>query len=367
MKVSAYSITRRSFICKSSLSLALIAAAALPGMGALASSRIGKKNKKWIPTVTGKVASDELGTTLMHEHILWFSGPGAEDPNYESIPDDLIPDTIDFALSLLNDAARVGIDTIVDLTPHRPIDLYEQIAKRTPVNIIVSTGFYRRLKSPSWKADMEDENQMEALMLKELTEGIEGTKIRAGIIKIAQEGGTLSDWEKKVFRAAARASKAARTPIATHTGNAFEQFDFLVKAGANPHKILLSHVDVGRKGIPGELMTIAREGGYLEVDTFGQEFYTPWNELVALIRSLCDAGFASKVIIDIDSNWHWENGKKVFEGAGPPNFDPDAASRTFAYMITDAVPSLLKSGFSMKEVNTFLVDNPRKFFSNSDL
>ncbi len=363
--MSKYSITRRSFISKSSLSLASLATAAFPAMGSLVST-VEEKNKKLIPTVTGEVASDELGTTLIHEHILWFSGPRAEDPDYEPIPEHLISDTIDFALSLLNDAARVGIDTIVDLTPHRPIDLYEEIARRTLVNIILSTGFYRRLKSPGWKADMEDENQMRALMLKELTEGIDGTKIRAGIIKIAEEGSTLSDWEKKVFRAAARASKATGTPIATHTGNAFEQFDLLVKTGANPHKILLSHVDVGRKGIPGELMTIAREGSYLEVDTFGQEFYTPWNELVALIRALCDAGFANKVIIDIDSNWHWENGKKVFEGAGPPNFDPDAANRTFAYMITDSVPRLLKSGFSMKEVNTFLVDNPRNFFSDND-
>ncbi len=329
-------------------------------------SPLEKKKYKLIPTLTGEVDSSELGITLMHEHILWFGGPRAEDPDYNPIPDNLISDTVDFAVSLLNDAARVGIDTIVDLTPHRPIDLYEQISMRTPVKIIVSTGFYRRIKSPRWRADMEDEKQMEALMLKELTDGIDGTKIRAGIIKIAEEEGMLSDWEKKVFRAAAHASKATGVPIATHTGNAFEQFDLLMKTGANPHKILFSHVDVGRKGIPGELMTIAREGGYLEVDTFGQEFYTPRNELVALIRSFCDAGLANKVIIDIDSNWHWEDGKKVFEGSGPPNFDPNAANRTFAYMITDAVPGLLKSGFSMKEINTFLVENPRNFFSNND-
>lgn len=353
---------RRSFINKSSLSIASIVAASFPAMGALASP-VEKNKSKLIPTLTGDVASNKLGTTLMHEHILWFGGPGPEDPNYDPIPDHLISDSVDFAVSLLNDAARVGIDTIVDLTPHRPIDLYEQIAKRTPIKIIVSTGFYRRSKSPKWKADMEDEKQMEALMLKEVAEGIDGTKIRAGVIKVAQEAGTLNDWEKKVFRAAAHVSKATGVPIATHTGNAFEQFDLLVKTGANPNKISLSHIDVGRKGIPGELMTIAKEGGRLELDTFGQEFYTPWIELVALLRSFCDAGLANKVIISIDSNWHWENGKKVFEGSGPPGFDPNAANRTFAYMITDAVPRLLKSGFSMKEVNTFLIDNPRSYFS----
>lgn len=299
----------------------------------------------------------------MHEHILWFAGPMADNAGYTPIPENLQSETVDFAVSLLNDAARVGIETIVDLTPFRPMDLYLRIAKRTSVKIIASTGFYRRIKIPSLWADIDDEKQMEELMLKEVTEGIEGTKIRAGIIKVASEGASLSDWEKKIFRAAAHVNKATGTPIATHTGGAMEQFELLMKTGANPRQIMFSHVDVGRKGRPGDLTTIVNEGCYLEVDTFGQDFYTPGSELVSFLRSFCDAGFAGNVIISIDSNWHWENGNKVFEGSGPPNFDPNAANRTFAYMMTDAVPMLLKSGFSIKEINTFLVDNPRNFFS----
>lgn len=367
MSLNKNVFNRRDFINRGSLSLGSIVAAGLPFSTALLSSfktakPYAKTNTNIIPTLTGNIKPAELGTTLMHEHVLWFSGSFDENAGYTPIPDDLIQDTVDFAVSALNNAARVGINTIVDLTPFRPIDLYEQIAKRTSVNIIASTGFYRRSKVPKWMADMEDEKQMEELMLKDLTEGIGGTQIRAGIIKVAQEGGTLTEWEKKVFRAAARANKATGIPIATHAGNAFEQFDLLVKAGANPKQIFYSHVDVGRKGKPGDLLTIAKEGGYLEVDTFGQNFYTPWNELVAFLRAFCDAELANKVFISIDSNWHWENGKKIFEGAGEPNFDPNAANRTFAYMITDAVPRLLKSGFSMKEVNTFLVDNPRNYF-----
>jgi len=352
---------RRSFLNRSSLSLASILAASLPVISAEESVNERRKNKL-IPTITGRVASDKLGTTLMHEHILWFAGPMEENVGYTPIPDELLSETIDFVVSLLNDAARVGIDTIVDLTPFRPIDLYEQIARRTPVKIIASTGFYRRSKMPKWLADMEDEKQMEERMLKEVKEGIESTKIKAGIIKVAGDKDT--DWAKKVFRAAARVSKTTGVPIATHSGSdAFDQFSLLVKTGADPQRVFLSHVDVGRKGKPGDLLTIAKEGGYLEVDTFGQNFYTPWIELVSFLRSFCDAGFANKVIISIDSNWHWENGKKIFEGAGPPNFDPNADNRTFAYMITDAVPMLLKSGFSKKEVNTFLVDNPKHYFS----
>ena len=64
----------------------------------------------------------------------------------------------------------------------------------------------------------------------------------------------------------------------------------------------------------------------------------------------------------MDCNWHWQDGQKVFEGAEPPNADPHAADRTYAYMVTDAVPKLLKSGFSKKEIDTFLIDNPRRYF-----
>jgi phosphotriesterase-related protein len=290
------------------------------------------------------------------------------------IPDDKRQESVDFAVSLLNDAARVGINTLVDLLPNRPMDLYQQIAKRTRVKLVPSTGFYRRTKIPKRFADMDDENQMYEYMFKEATEGIEGTKIPAGIIKIAAETSPLSDWEKKVFRAAARVQKATGVPIATHDGaGAREQFDLLVQAGATPRQVFISHVDMFlhgkrtnreqfREQLVKELVSMAKDGGYMEFDTFGQESYTPWQDLVFLWRSIIDAGFINRLLFSMDCNWRWENGKKIFEGADRPDADPDASRRTYAYMMTDAVPKLLKSGFTQQEIHTILVDNPRRFF-----
>ncbi|MEW5980253.1 MAG: hypothetical protein AB1898_31045 [Acidobacteriota bacterium] len=330
-------------------------------------SRTEKAESKTVSTLSGPVRCESLGTTLMHEHVLWFSGPMAANPGHTPIPDDLRSDTVEFVVSLLNEAARVGINTIVDVTPQRPMELYQQIAQRSPVNIVPATGFYRREKLPKWMADIDDEGRMEERMLREATEGMDGTNIRAGIIKVAQQHSPLSDWEKKVFRAAARVHQKTGLPIATHTGNAPEQFEVLTRSGVDPRRIFFSHVDVGRKGKPGDqLLSIVKEGSYLEVDTFGQDFYTPWTDLVSFLRSLCDAGFANRIFISIDSNWHWADGKKVFEGAEAPNFDPNASKRTYAYMVTDAVPALLKSGFSKKEIDTFLIENPQRFFCASD-
>jgi phosphotriesterase-related protein len=350
-------LSRRAFVTQG------LAAAGLSGIGLSADAAASGM----VSTMACPVPCDSLGTTLIHEHILWFGGPKLTDPGYTPIPDELRSESVEFAVSLLNDAARVGIDTLVDLTPHRPIDLYQQIAKRTSVKIIPSTGFYRRQKIPKWMADIDDEKQMEDRMLKEVVEGIDGTSVRAGIIKVASERTPLTDWEKRVFRAAAQVQKATGVAIATHSGSASagEQYDLLVRTGGNPHRILLSHVDVGAAGHTDRLerlLSIVKQGGYLEVDTFGQDFYTPWSDLTSFLRYFCDAGFANRLFISVDCNWHWENGKKLFEGAEAPSLDPNASKRTYAYMMTDAVPKLLRSGFSQKEIDTFLVDNPHRFF-----
>jgi len=125
------------------------------------------------------------------------------------------------------------------------------------------------------------------------------------------------------------------------------------------------YVDVNAVGHTDRLerlLSIVKEGGYLEVDTFGQEFYTPWADLTSFLRYFCDAGFTNRLLISIDCNWRWENGKRLFEGAEPPARDPNASKRTYAYMMTDAVPKLMRSEFSEREIHTFLADNPRSFF-----
>ena len=375
-------ISRRGFVtsCIGGSAFSLLATRAeMTGSGTIA-GRTETSGATMVWTMKGPVSCNSLGTTLMHEHLFDLSGAYKGNPGYTEIaeiPDDERAETVRFDASLLNDAARVGIDTIVDLTPYRPIDLYEQIASRTTVNIVPCTGFFPSgiWNVPRWMAEMNDEKQMEHHMLKEVTEGIDGTNIRAGIIKVASLTSPISDREKKFFRAAARVQKAMGVRIATHVGgNAREQLDLLVQAGAEPALIFFSHVDMmlhggrTREEVRDLLVSVAQEGGYMEVDTFGYQthgmdkVYTGWSDLVFLLRSICDAGFANRIFPSMDCNWHWANGKKWFEGSEAPYFDPDASKRTFAYLITDAVPRLLKSGFSQKEIHTFLVDNPRRFF-----
>jgi phosphotriesterase-related protein len=296
----------------------------------------------------------------MHEHIL-----------FGLIPDDLRAASVDFAVKLLEAAAKSGIDTIVDLTPFRDIQLYREIATRSKVKIIASTGFYLRNRVPQWMAEIDDEGKMEERMFKELTEGIDGTGIRAGIIKVAAGNTPYSDWQKKVYRAAARVQKSTGTSIATHAvDKPREQFDLLVKAGADPGRLFFSHVETvagwggrDRGQMLQEFITIAKEGGSLLFNNFGQKYYTPWEDMVFLMRSLCDQGFGNQLLVSVDCNWEWKSRKIVFEAEDEPFLDPQAAKRTYAYMLTDVVPTMMKAGFSQKEIDRLLIENPRRFFA----
>ena len=67
----------------------------------------------------------------------------------------------------------------------------------------------------------------------------------------------------------------------------------------------------------------------------------------------------NRVLTSVACNWEWKNGEQAFEASEK---HPEAARRTYACMITEAIPELLKAGFSAAEVRTFLVENPRRFF-----
>jgi phosphotriesterase-related protein len=212
------------------------------------------------------------------------------------------------------------------------------------------------------------EVQLEDRMYREVTEGIDGTGIKAGIIKIAADRQELSDWDKMIFRTAARVQKSTKVPIATHAWiGAVPQFELLVEHGADPNHINLAHMESvfgwrgkTREAIAEELLQIVKGGGYLLFNNFSCEFYTPFKDMVYLMKYYCDKGFSNRIMISEDCNWTWENEKQVFE---KEEKYPDARLRTYAYMMAHEVPLLLDSGFTKADINTFLVDNPRNFFT----
>jgi len=309
-----------------------------------------------IQTVRGPISPQKLGKTLIHEHVLFDFKPERRQ------------ESIQVAVEMLKKARDVGLETIVCLTPFREITWYREINDQVGVNIVASTGYYLERVTPNPLRGLSEE-QMYARFVRELTEGIDGTGIRAGIIKVAADLPAMTEWEKRVFRAAARAHQTTGAPIATHAcSGARNQMDYLQKHGVDPRRTFYSHVEA-EFGWEGQslaqeteyLLDIARQDGSLLFNNFGFEWDTPWPDLVHLLRSLAEAGFRDRILISVDANWTWNaKGQVEFEAAWE---HPNAAERDYAYMFTKAVPALREAGFTEGDVQAFLVDNPRGFFS----
>jgi len=358
------------------LATGVLAFAGISGGSAL-TQRFGNtllqgKKKNVVPTLKGNVDCNKLGVTLMHEHLLTWSTT-ANILEWD-IPENLRTRSVDIAVRMLKNAKAAGLNTFVDMLPLLPqyFDMYQRIADKTRVNIIVSSGYYSEERMPDNLRNMT-ELQMEDRMYKEVTDGFQGTTIRAGIIKIASNNVPLTEWEKRVYRSAARVQKATRVPVGCHAWKgAREQLDILMQNGANPNHINFAHIETepGWEGRTIEqtaerLFTIVKEGGYLLFNNFFQEFYTPWKDMVYLLRYFCDKGFSNRIFISMDTNWQWKDGKQVFEEED--GRDPVGASkRTYAYLLTNGLPDMRKAGFSKDEIDTFLVKNPRNFFSTND-
>lgn len=175
-----------------------------------------------VNTIRGPLDSSALGAALSHEHV----APGAA--GMERVPG-LYDEQVALAANLeaLRRARAVGIDSMVDLTPldlGRQVSLFQRIAEADPgVNIVPATGVYRWVPLYWSGADVD---AVAEFFLREIQDGIEGTSIKAGVIKLAwdleyrlDEGGPASPRGQleKTARAAARASRAGGVPISCHT------------------------------------------------------------------------------------------------------------------------------------------------------
>jgi len=204
---------------------------------------------------------------------------------------------------------------------------------------------------------------MAELFIRELTEGVVGTGIRAGIIKVGTGHGTLTDYEKAVFEAAAKASLATGAPITTHTDEGRygdDQQAFLTGHGVPAHRIVIGHSCGTSDSSYHEV--IARNGSYLGFDRFGIDMLHPDTERVASLARLVKAGFGRQIVVSHDSVWCW-NGMPF-----PPAIQ-EQMEKTWnpTHFIKRIVPQLRDAGVSDAQIDALLLDNPRRYFAGDPL
>jgi phosphotriesterase-related protein len=319
-----------------------------------------------VQTVTGPIRADQLGRTLMHEHLTVGYG-GWESDTLRPGPS--APERFAICVERIHELQALGYRTLVDPCPNdlgRDVELMAKVAQATGFQIICATGLYKEAEGgvPYWRMQARFASSLDAmteLFVHELTEGIGRTGVRAGILKVATGPGRMSDYERTVFEAAAKAAVLTGAPITTHTDEGTigdVQQQVLTAAGVPAHRIVIGH-SCGTSDHAYHTR-IATGGSYLGFDRFGLEILRPDAERVAALLRLLRAGAGDRVVVSHDSVWCWrgEPLPRALLAQATEIWNPTHFSRRI-------VPQLREGGASEAQIAALLEDNPGRFFAGT--
>lgn len=298
-----------------------------------------------VQTVTGALATADLGVTLVHEHLLI----DMYEVSMNSAGVLLDETAAAEELSLFRDAGGVTIveQTTVGLYPDW--EGLRRISLATGVRVIAGTGVYWHRFRPPWVESLS-EAELCARFVADLVDGVGAHRIRAGLIgEIATGHREIDPVEARVFRAAAAAQEATGAPISTHalfTSIGLDQLDILEGAGADPTGIVIGHADTNPD--PGYHRAILGRGAWLGFDTVGQTDKTTDEWRADRLAAYAAEGYLDRLLVSSDV---CKRPALVRNGGGG-----------YAHVIRDFIPLLKARGFSGDVMTQLLIENPRRFF-----
>jgi phosphotriesterase-related protein len=181
---------------------------------------------------------------------------------------------------------------------------------------------------------------------------------------VATGHGAITDYERTVLEAAAKAAVATGAPITTHTDQGTlgdEQQAILTGHGVPAHRIIVGH-SCGTADHDYH-MRIVKGGSYLGFDRFGLDLLQPDDLRVAALAKVVEAGAAAHVVVSHDTVWCWR-GQPIPDmgalSAVAPNWHPLHFTRNIA-------PRLREAGVTAEQIDMMMVENPRRFFAGAPL
>lgn len=349
--------SRREFL-KRAAATGVAAALSRPVAAAVPPPRAGIAQ-----TVLGPLDASRLGITLPHEHIAdgpYFLNkwPGSDRAAF-------IAETVE----KLKAVRAAGIGTIVDLTTYdvgRDIRFLEEVSRKSGLQMIAATG--QRFFPPQYPNVAMPSRTIAGLaefFVGEIETGIDGTGIKAGVIKIGIVGGRPTELEEIGLRAGVQASKATGLPIRIHTDAAHRAGEsdaaILEDAGMNPSRVSFDHSD--GIGDMDYFLGLVRRGYSLGFDHVHRGLMPSaepsFERRTQCIKLLADAGFADKIFLSQDEEF---GGSLLAEEAKDFRSKLDSPEGLL-FTTQRLLPRLKEICVSERDIHTMTVENPRSFFA----
>ena len=297
---------------------------------------------KLLHTTLGPKRADELGMILPHEHV-FVDLRTPDQPGYgEADPAEVVR----VMAPRLEEIKARGITALVECSTGGValrVDIDLAVSKATGVPIVVPTGNYREPWIPAWVA-VASEAELEAWMLRELTEGVGDTGVKAAWIKLSAGDDGISELEARILRAAARAAAATDAIIGSHTIRGrvvLDQLEIIEKAGGNPRRFIAIHAQMEPDFALN--LEVAARGCFVEYDHIGRE---PDDEVAALILKALDAGLGPQMLLSHDLGWY------------DPALPQGGTQRPYTHLSDVMLPLLKQRGVSDEMLHRLTVTNP---------
>lgn len=307
-----------------------------------------------IQTATGPIDSNDLGFTLTHEHVVVGSPPVRQ-----QFPDLFDRSAIlDIAVPNLVAAREAGVRTIVDLTPitlGRDAGLIREASERSGLQIIVATGLYY---FPDLYFAFAPGEHITELFVRDISEGIGDTGVRAGVIKCATQP-DMNPFNEKVLRASAQAHRQTGVPIGTHTFVAnrtgLDQVRVFKEEGVDLGRVIIGHSD-DTDDIT-YLEEIIAAGAYVGMDRIGIPRPRTNEERADMVAALVERGYADRVCLSHDSGV-MEGYDEALKAERSPDWRYTFIPREFSALLRER-------SVSDDAIEQMTVRNPRTIFQQT--
>ncbi len=326
-------------------------------------------------TVCGPVEPAALGRVMMHEHL----HSDCYDWERQELIDEEKPITPERRDLLRREAVPFmakwpdyGCRAYVETTPapwRAWPDMYVEAAHAANIHIILCTGFYAEMNPNEYwvkkEADrawsfMRDasEEAMADFCIREILEGVHGTAVHAGAIKLGTRNPVMSAIEAKAFRAGAKAQRATGVHITTHCtqlGAETDQLSALDRAGVDLSRVVIGHtawhlMHPDYRKICIEWMR--RGANFLPTNLGVTDDGACWRPLIEAIHEVFDAGLGDKLSFGTD--WAFVSESEPFTAC---TFIPPPP---FIHFFTNTLPAFRAMGLTPAEEETMMATNPQR-------
>ncbi len=314
---------------------------------------------QFIMTVTGPKDVDQMGLTLEHEHIA-TDFTGAEKVTQPQYPVEL---AATFLLPYIQKLKATGVNTLIECTPEyigRDVLLLRELSEKSSINIITNTGYYAAADKKYLPKHVYSESaeQLATRWVEEWENGIKGTGIKPGFIKLGVGKDTLDSVEQKIVKAGALAHLQTGLKIAIHTGStiaANDEIDILEKKGVSARALIIVHA---QHATSDEQIKLIKRGCWISLDGINQKPETI-EKYTDFLITLKNAELLENVLISHDDGWsviQKDDGAIGFELFGNGNEKP------YTTIFEILIPELRALGFNQEDIDQLLIKNPAEAY-----